>query len=484
VSRPSRSPRPADGARRARPRARVARVAGGLACAVAVGASAAEPADDACAPLDAPRTWVRLAASGERGVAPAPSARPRSGPDAPEPGAIVDLPALPAAGAEQQQGGEALLFLPKREDGSLADDFTLARGTRVVASYWSRVLCATVARLVGDPSAAPADLLDALPDDVAVVPNHVYTTAAAEVEPAPETSPQNGASSDPAPDASPDPYRGLQHGLDRLGVDAARPVSEGAGARVAVLDSAPQADHRDLRLELLAVPDGPDTAAAVHGSLSVGVIAAVSRNGFGMAGAAPRAHVVAIPVCTPHGSTASDRCGLFDLLRGLDVAWGARAQVLNLSLVGPANPLLERATARLDELGLVIVAAAGNEATAAPRYPAAYASVVGVGAVDREGRPDPRSNRGPSAEIRAPGVEVLSTVPGHAFAFGSGTSLAAAHVSGALAVLVGSGATPLEARTALFQASRVASPGAATPNLAPLCDALALLGRPCPAPAP
>jgi len=106
-----------------------------------------------------------------------------------------------------------------------------------------------------------------------------------------------------------------------------------------------------------------------------------------------------------------------------------------------------------------------------------------VGAIDAEGARYVRSNGGPSAEIWAPGAEVLSTVPGGAFAFASGTSFAAAHVSGALAVLIGSGAAPGEARLALFQAARAGRDGGASaPAIAPLCGALERLGRPCPSP--
>ena len=300
-------------------------------------------------------------------------------------------------------------------------------------------MCATIARVVGDPLSDPYDLVANLPSDAAVAPNHVYTSAADRVKPAPDS------------------YRGLQHSLDRLGVDAARSVSTGAGVRVAVLDSAPQTDHPDLPPVRVAKIDGGPRDVGVHGTLTTGVIAAIANNGFGIAGVAPSAVVIAIPVCTPLGASPRDSCGLFDLLRGLDVAWKERAQVLNLSLVGPANPLLERAVDRLDDLGAIVVAAAGNEGIDEARYPASYPSVVGVGAVDVNGARYEHSNGGRSAQIWAPGTDVLSTVPGGAFAFASGTSFAAAHVTGALAVLIGSGAAPDAARRALFQTARSAS---------------------------
>jgi len=114
----------------------------------------------------------------------------------------------------------------------------------------------------------------------------------------------------------------------------------------------------------------------------------------------------------------------------------------------------------LDQLGVLLVAAVGNEGLSEPRYPAAYPSVIGVGAVDRAGQRYARGNRGPDVEILAPGVEILSTVPGGSFAFGDGTSLAAANVTGLLAVAVGASSDPRAARSAFFAAAqaRAAAP--------------------------
>lgn len=429
-----------------------------LLCAAAVawgiaGSALAEEAEPPCDPIEAPEAYAPLAPSQE------PGALGRLVGEAE--GAIVSLAVGEDAPVEQQARGEALVVMPKRRDGTIGR-FELARGARVVDSFWSPVLCATVARVAGDPLAAPAALFGSLPGDAVLSPHHIYVSAAESVRPVGD-----------------DPYRGLQYALERLGVEEAGRVSTGSGVRIALLDSAPEVSHPDLDgVRVALVEDGPGEAPSVHGTLTTGVIAAVPHNGFGIAGTAPGAEVIAIPVCRPIGATPRDTCGLFDVLRGLDRAWDEHAHVVNLSVVGPPNPLLERATARLDDLGVLLVAAAGNEGTEQARYPAAYPSVVGVGSLDAEGLPVATSNRGPSAEIWAPGAEVISTVPGGAFAFASGTSFAAAHVSGALAVLLGSGASPDEARLALFRAAqREESRG---PAIAPLCGALAQLGRGCP----
>ncbi len=428
-------------------------------------ADEAEGADaGACAPFETGRSFAQLAQTSEPGIAPA---RPAQAAIADRGGQIISLPSATGDAPAGQVSGEAILALPK----GTSREFELGAQARVAESYWSPVLCATVARITGPKGARPEELVPVAPDTAALVPNHVYRTAADEIVPLADAGVMR-----------PDPYRPLQWGLQQSGVERARSVSKGAGVRVAILDSAPQTSHRDLGpIEMAPVDGGPSAGTpGAHGTLVTGLVYAIEGNGFGIAGLAPDVELVAVPVCTPMGATANDTCPLFIVLRGLDVAWEQQAAIVNLSIVGPDNPLLARGTERLDELGVLVVAAAGNEGTSDPRYPAAYPAVIGVGAEDREGRLFDRSNRGPSAELSAPGVEILSTVPGDAFAFGSGTSFAAAHVTGSLAILLGAGADPVSARRALFQqASQQPAVGAQPPRLPPVCDVLARLDRPC-----
>ena len=397
-----------------------------------------------------------------------------AGPTAGDQGSIVPLPTpgtMGASSAADDGPSEAILALPKDPSGQLPQDLELAPDTRVADSYWSPVVCATVARIAGPPGTPIDQLVTVLPDGSALVPNDVYASAAAEIETldAPET-----------PEVEPDPYASLQYGLAVTGVREARMISSGEGVTVALLDSAPETDHRDLSAaRIVPLDDGPAGEIGVHGTLMAGVINAIEDNGFGIAGIAPGAALVSIPVCRPTAG-AGGRCTIYDLLQGLDQAWDAQAQIVNLSLSGPPNVLLERGVARLEELGAVVVAAAGNEGTRDRRYPAAYPSVIGVGAVDREGRLFEASNRGPWVELMAPGVDVLSTVPGSAFAFGNGTSLAAAHVTGSLAVLTSVTGDPKLARGELFRAAGAGAAGRAIPRV---CDVFARLERACEAPA-
>jgi hypothetical protein len=214
-----------------------------------------------CPPIEAPRSYAQLAPSEEPGVMGSHVGVAE--------GPIVSLTEEPNEKVAQQARGEALLVLPKRPTERSRHGYKLARGARIADSFWSPVLCATIARVVGDPLTDPYDLVAKLPSDAAVAPNHIYTSAARSVKPAP------------------DAYRKLQHALDELGVDRARAVSSGAGVRVAVLDSAPRADHPDLPpVRIVPLLGGPH-GVGVHGTLTTGVIAAIANNGFGIAGVAP-----------------------------------------------------------------------------------------------------------------------------------------------------------------------------------------------------
>lgn len=395
-------------------------------------------------------------------------------------GEIIRIPEGSQPSVMSQVGGEAILVLPKLPSGELAQDFTLGADTKIVDSFWSPVLCATLVRVRGPRDARPEDLVPQVAPPAVVLPHSRYRTSANEARPADPGDARQG----------PDPYRPLQIGLAQLGVMAARGRGDGRGARVALLDSTPDVKHRELtNVRVVTLENGPPATPALHGTLMAGLLAAIENNAFGITGVAPGAEVIAIPVCSPIGDGTSDECDLFDLVRGMDAGWNAEAQIFNLSLAGPPDPILQRAVQRLVELGAVVVAAAGNGASEKPAYPAAYPGVVSVGAVDATGKEFKQGNHGPWVAIAGPGVEVLSTAPGNSFAFVSGTSLAAAQVSGVLALLTSVVPDPGRMRMALLSTARGSlvpasaatdSPLTAQAPVAPtVCDVFQDIGQSC-----
>ena len=171
---------------------------------------------------------------------------------------------------------------------------------------------------------------------------------------------------------------------------------------------------------------GPARAAA-HGTAVASLM--VGRSGA-FAGAAPGAELYAADV---YGGSAAggSSTGLAQAL-----AWMAenRVPVVNVSLVGPRNAVVEAAVRRASGRGMLIVAAVGNDGPSAPPlYPAAYADVVGVTAVNGRGRVLPEAGRGPQVDFAAPGADMAAAGSGQGYVNVRGSSFAAPLVAGLLA---------------------------------------------------
>lgn len=114
-----------------------------------------------------------------------------------------------------------------------------------------------------------------------------------------------------------------------------------------------------------------------------------------------------------------------------------RARIVNMSFAGPADPTLHRMLAAAYAKDMVLIAAAGNAGpNSAPLYPAADPDVIAVTATDSNDGLYNMANRGPYIAVAAPGVEILAIGPGESYLITTGTSVAAAHVSGVAALLL------------------------------------------------
>lgn len=230
-----------------------------------------------------------------------------------------------------------------------------------------------------------------------------------------------------------DPYEHLQHGAREMRVGGAHRWATGRGVRVAVIDTGVDIAHPDLDGRIIAAHNFVDRGEKsftrdVHGTAVAGVVAATAGNGAGIAGVAPGAFVMALKACWPAaGDPAAAECDSYTLAQALDFGLDEGAQVLNLSLTGPPDPLLARLLDLAHEQGVAVVAAA----EAVPGFPANHPGVIAVLAAG----PGLDSGAG-DGPLAAPGVDVLTTVPGGNYEFLSGSSMAAAHVSGVIALLL------------------------------------------------
>lgn len=222
----------------------------------------------------------------------------------------------------------------------------------------------------------------------------------------------------------------------------------GAGVRVGMVDTAIGLAHpafKGGRVTLRSfLPAGVSPAGADHGTAVASLL--VGGEGFGLLGGA---RLYAAEVFRKRGDGADTDAEL--AVRALDWLVGQNVSVVNLSFGGPRNRILEAAVLRVEQLGIGVVAAAGNGgAGAPPAYPAAQQGVVAVTAVDAKLQPYAHANRGDYIAFAAPGVDVWAAAPGGGGKYQSGTSYAAPFATAVVAAA--KAARPAAAPAALAQA--------------------------------
>jgi subtilisin family serine protease len=237
---------------------------------------------------------------------------------------------------------------------------------------------------------------------------------------------------------TPDPRQDQQWGLNALQADTVWAAGDASGQVVAVIDTGVDASHPDLAGVVRVGRDFVQTGDARydpngHGTHVAGVVAAVGGNGIGGAGLAQGAQILPVRVMDSTGSGYDS-----DAARGLVWAADHGATVANMSLGGPdRSAVLDSAISYALGKGVTIVAAAGNAGLDGDPtlWPAADPGVIAVGAVDAYGVRPGWSSTGSHLAVVAPGVSILSTVPGGGYQSWSGTSMAAPFVSAAAALL-------------------------------------------------
>jgi subtilisin family serine protease len=238
-----------------------------------------------------------------------------------------------------------------------------------------------------------------------------------------------------------DQYAALEYGAIAMRADQAHRLSTGKGVRIMVIDTGMDKEHPDLRGRVTKIAnfvEGGETSFAqdAHGTGVAGVIGARANDGVGIYGIAPEAELMAAKACWyPKSRDNAALCSSWTLAKALDFAINMNSQIINMSLSGPADALLERLIQAAQGKGIIVVAAAAQDADA-PGFPADMASIIAVIASDSKTHarvPTWLSSRG---FLAAPGIEILTTAPRESYDFLSGSSLAAAHVSGAIALLL------------------------------------------------
>lgn len=263
--------------------------------------------------------------------------------------------------------------------------------------------------------------------------------------------------------ATDDRFFPQQWNLAQIGAPDAWARSTGAGVVIGIVDSGIDPSHPDLAGKIDAFADclggscreGPARDSDGHGTAVSGIAAAKTGNGAGIAGVAPDARLVVARVLGPDGSGVTE-----DINRAIQWVVDKGARVVNLSLgepdlvivsrLGtPLRPGVEYAWTR----GAIPVLASGNYEELSGSGSANYGDLhaLVVGATDKAGKvPGYSTSLGnamwglvaPGGNGDGPGADVISPIPGARYEWVAGTSMAAPHVSGALALLLAQGLSP------------------------------------------
>lgn len=228
--------------------------------------------------------------------------------------------------------------------------------------------------------------------------------------------------------------------IEHLALDELHATTTGAGATIAILDTGAASGHPLLVGKTVALPpdtrleseeykdhadedeDGYVDECFGHGTHVAGCIAMV----------APGASLVPIKVVSDDGYGS-----LWDILRGLELARQMGVDIVNLSLsLSAEHELLEESLAKCEEVGIVVVAAAGNAGNRTPKYPATSPFVYGVASVNASGRLSTFSGAGSAIDLAAPGEAILSAYPRIEACHATGTSMATPIAVGCIALVM------------------------------------------------
>ncbi|MFI4995149.1 MAG: S8 family peptidase, partial [Hyphomicrobiales bacterium] len=289
--------------------------------------------------------------------------------------------------------------------------------------------------------------------------------------PAQPTSPAAAAEAGSSSDS-------LQYTIAALHLTEAHRLATGKGIRIAIIDSGIDSDCAEFKDRIVARFDAVGGAfqAHSHGTAIAGAILAHAR----LVGVAPDAEVIAIRAFTGEGKPNGAEGTSYQILEGLEFAIAQNARIVNMSFAGAHDAMLARSLGTLRSKGVAEIAAAGNGgAKAAPLYPGAEPGVIAVTATDARGQLFGMANHGSYIAVAAPGVDILLPAPGDSIQIASGTSIAAAHVTGiaALALQLYGTLTPDALIGALDAGARKPDPAASTDEYgAGVIDALGVLG--------
>ena len=230
----------------------------------------------------------------------------------------------------------------------------------------------------------------------------------------------------------------LQYSHHMMRLPAAHKHATGHKIKIAIIDTGIDTEHPELLGAVASRhnsknPKLKNFAGHSHGTAIAGIISANDQ----LTGVAPKATLLDAKAFFISKKGAEPDTDSYLLLRALEWSYRSKARIFNLSFAGPKDPIVSKYLKQLYLDGHILIAAAGNGGPKAkPAYPAAYNFVIATTALDQSKHYYEHANQGKYLSISAPGVDLMVLNTSKSYEFSSGTSLAAAHVSGLVALML------------------------------------------------
>jgi Subtilase family len=339
-------------------------------------------------------------------------------PPRPFPGA-AGFTAVPPAGETRFVATEMVFHVGPNVSQQTVNATAARLGLTVVGVQASGITGGTLYHFSLPPGRQVSDVVRALETERVGIPspNYVYRIV------------QDTASDTASPAGSPEQYT-----IEKLRLAEVHKVATGREVLVAVIDSKVDTNHPDLAGAIAEEYDavGRSEQAHSHGTGMTGAIVSHRK----LLGIAPNARILAVhafSTTTRQSPEATTR----QIIAGIEWAINKGARIINMSFAGPYDPMIQLAMRNAAAKGVILIAASGNMgAKSPPLYPAADPNVIAVTATDESDSLFTQAVRGPHLAVAAPGVDVMVPAPADTYQLTTGTSVAAAHVSGVAALLL------------------------------------------------
>jgi subtilisin family serine protease len=327
--------------------------------------------------------------------------------------------AVPPAGETRFVSTEMVFHVGPNVSRQTVDATAARLGVTVVGAQTSGITGGTLYHFSLPPGRQVSDVVRSLESERVGIPspNYVYRIV------------QDTASDTSSSAGTPEQYT-----IEKLQLAEVHKVATGRNVLVAVIDSKVDAKHPDLADAIVEHYDavGRQEQAHSHGTGMAGAIASHRK----LLGIAPGARILAVHAFST-SSRQSPEATTRQIIAGIEWAINKGARVINMSFAGPYDPMIQLAMRNAAAKGVILIAASGNMgAKSPPLYPAADPHVIAVTATDDSDSLFTQAVRGPHVAVAAPGVDVVVPAPDDTYQLTTGTSVAAAHVSGVAALLL------------------------------------------------